>query len=193
MNYEAEFEIIDLILASDFETRGVDAFSLCVLKMERQIRRLFTHLIYQCPDFIAGDIPELIRVLSGNKKIYFRHFIAGIDSLYPKSVSDIYGATYQTSLGHVENALGVRNKVFHGQLTGNGLSREQLLAMVSNIRCWSSTLATSFMSEYGYDGFARDSFQKSKRPEAFKGIPWPFSSVQEYEGYLSELSKFKKA
>jgi hypothetical protein len=69
MNYEAEFAIVDLILASDFETRGVDAFSLCVLKMERQMRRLFTHLVYQCPDFNAGDVPELIKVLSGNKKI----------------------------------------------------------------------------------------------------------------------------
>jgi hypothetical protein len=193
MNYEAEFEIVDLILASDFETRGVDAFSLCVLKMERQMRRLFTHLIYQCPDFNAGDVPELIKVLSDNKKIYFRHFIAGIDSIYPKPVSDVYGATYQDSLGHIDKALGVRNKVFHGQLTGNGLSREQLLAMVSNIRCWSSTLATSFLWEYGYDGFARNSFQKSKRPETFKEITWPFSSTQEYEGYLGELSKCKKA
>ena len=193
MNYEAEFAIVDLILASDFETRGVDAFSLCVLKMERQMRRLFTHLVYQCPDFNAGDVPELIKVLSDNKKIYFRHFIAGIDSIYSKTVSDIYGATYQDSLRNVEEALSVRNKVFHGQLTGNGLSREELLAMVLNIRCWCSTLAASFLSEYGYDGFARDSFQKSKHQEVFKEISWPFSGTQEYESYLGELSKCKKA
>jgi hypothetical protein len=48
---EAEFATVDLIIRSNAETRGVDAFALALLKAERQIRRLFIHLVYQFPCF----------------------------------------------------------------------------------------------------------------------------------------------
>jgi len=46
MDFDQEFGVVDLVLNSQFETRGVDAFTLSLVKVERQIRRIFTHLIY---------------------------------------------------------------------------------------------------------------------------------------------------
>ncbi len=55
-NYKQEFEIINLILSSDHETREVDAFTLSIVKMERQIRRIFTFLVFQNKCFEDHDI-----------------------------------------------------------------------------------------------------------------------------------------
>jgi hypothetical protein len=189
MNYETEFKVVELILASDLETRGADAFSLSILKMERQIRRIFTHLIYQCPEMDGSEIWPLINALADNKKIYFRHFIEGINSIYPKTVEEIYGNNYQETKSKIDSALNIRNKLFHGQLTGENLSRGDLIEIICHIGCWCSALANAFQHEIGYDGFARDSYQKSSKPEMFKDIRWPFTDIEEYSDFLVELQK----
>jgi hypothetical protein len=187
MNFETEFKVVDLILGSEFETRGVDAFSLSILKMERQIRRIFTHIVFQHHSFKDSDIQTLIDKLAGNKKIQFKHFIPAINLLYPKTVEAIYGENYSDSKNRIDAAEEIRNKIFHGQPTGMGLARHELIEVVFNIRCWCTNLATSFNQEIGYDGFARDSYQKSALPEAFKYITWPFNSVDEYSMFLGKV------
>ena len=124
MNYEIEFEVVDLILNSDFETRGVDAFSLSLLKMERQMRRIFTHLVFQAPEMNEENISVLISTLADKRNIYFKHFILGINEIYFKEVRDICGEKFQEKWQKIDSALEIRNKIFHGQLTGNNLSRD---------------------------------------------------------------------
>jgi hypothetical protein len=51
MSFQGEFQTVELIERSDAETRGVDAFALSLLKAERQLRRLFTYLVFQYPCF----------------------------------------------------------------------------------------------------------------------------------------------
>jgi len=53
-----------------------------------------------------------------------------------------------------------RNKIFHGQITANGLNREDLIKRVNHIRKWCESLGDRLKSEIGYDGFS-DSFHKS--------------------------------
>ena len=69
MNYSKEFQTVDLIVGSSGETRGVDAFALSLIKAERQIRRLFTHLIYQLPCFDTADIPSLRKTLWEKRRV----------------------------------------------------------------------------------------------------------------------------
>ena len=187
MNFETEFKVVDLLLSSEFETRGVDAFSLSILKMERQIRRIFTHIVYQHNSFRNEDIQKLIDTLAGNKKIQFKHFIPAINLLYPKTVEAIYGENYSDSKNRIDAAEEIRNKIFHGQPTGMNLTRHELIEIVINIRCWCTNLATSFNQEIGYDGFVRDSYQKSTLPEAFKDITWTFNSVDGYSKFLGTV------
>lgn len=47
MNTNHEFDTVGLIVNSTSETRGVDAFALATIKAERQLRKLFTHLVFQ--------------------------------------------------------------------------------------------------------------------------------------------------
>ena len=58
-NIDDEFSTIDTLLASEAQTRGVDAFALALIKAERQMRKLFTYLVFQSPAFSAHDIKAL--------------------------------------------------------------------------------------------------------------------------------------
>jgi hypothetical protein len=76
---EAEFATVDLIIRSNAETRGVDAFALALLKAERQIRRLFIHLVYQFPCFGGERIGRLRDTLWANAMTQeVRHFITEV-------------------------------------------------------------------------------------------------------------------
>lgn len=50
---------VDLAANAGVATSGVDAFALSVIEAERQIRRFFTHIVFQCPAFTPEDVPAL--------------------------------------------------------------------------------------------------------------------------------------
>lgn len=80
MSVEQEFAVVDIVLKSGMRTKTVDAFTLSVVKMERQIRRLFTFLVYQSDAFGRPDVPNLRATLENCTKAYFEGFISGIDA-----------------------------------------------------------------------------------------------------------------
>jgi hypothetical protein len=139
MNHMSEFTTVDAVLATHAETRGVDAFALSVIKAERQIRKLFTHLVFQAPSFGPADVQALRKALADNRDVYFEGFIAGWDALYSRPVSDLVGPEYQRLLARLKGATRHRN-IFHGQLTNSSLSSGDLLGFVADIRGWCSTL-----------------------------------------------------
>lgn len=170
MTVESEFRIVDLITQSQLPTSGVDAFSLSVIKMERQLRKLFTYLIFQSPAFGPGDIGRLREVLGASRNAYYEGFELGINALYRASVEDMVGVVYGELRPALEDARDVRNKVFHGQLTGRCLQREDLAELSASIRRWCFSLGAGAHAEVGYDGFGRNSFRKgpAKIVEGFK-------------------------
>ena len=184
MSYESEFKSVDLLLDSKIETRGVDAFALSVIKAERQVRKIFTHLIYQSPSFQSSDISKLINLLENNKKVYFEGFVKGFNEIYPKSLQDFYGSSYDNDLKELKDAMKIRNKIFHGQLTGKNLSRPDLKNHIDKIRNWCKTLANALKKEFGFDGFMRDSFQKSKVKDKFSALKVNFSTTNEYNDFI---------
>ncbi len=131
MDFKHEFGTVDIILKSDFKTKGVDAFSISLIKVERQIRRIFTFLIFQHKNYKSVDGKELRKVLANNKSMYFKNFINGIDEIYTHDVETIYGKGYKIDFELIKNYTKDRNKIFHGQLTENGLSRKELIERVS--------------------------------------------------------------
>jgi hypothetical protein len=164
MSIDDEFATVDLLLASNAETRGVDAFALALIKAERQMRKLITYLVFQSPRFGAGDIAALRSALS-ERRIYFGHFLAAWDQLYRRPLNEIVGADHDDLRAALDEATDHRNKIFHGQLTTKYLSREDLIAYIAQIRCWCTALAAGAQEEVGYDGFGqpsnRDSFRKA--------------------------------
>lgn len=181
-----EFATVDLILHSGAETRGVDAFALSLIKAERQVRKLFTYLVYQFPVFGPGDVAGLRAALGATRRVYFDGLLAGIDAVYPRSVQALVGVEYGRLRARVGEAIDHRNKIFHGQLTSRALSRQDLKDFVGDIRRWCTSLATGAMAEVGYDGFGRNSFRKSARPDLSRAYRVQFASVADYEAFIRE-------
>ena len=113
----------------DAQTRGVDTFALALIKAERQMRKLFTYLVFQSPAFSAHDIKALRNVLAA-RRLYFRDFISAWDKLYTRPLEEIVGPDCNRLRAVLDEAIEFRNKIFHGQLTTKYLSREDLIAYV---------------------------------------------------------------
>jgi hypothetical protein len=182
-----EFRTVDILVASNAETRAVDAFSLSVIKSERQLRRLFTYLVYQCPAFGSKDIPDLRQALADNGAIYSDGFINGFDEIYSVSIAGLIGEEYESMRLRIDQANRYRNKIFHGQLTPVGLDREALLALVRDIRVWCVTLATVADEEIGYDGFTRNSFRKSSVPDLIQRYRRVIVGLDDYRTLLRRV------
>jgi hypothetical protein len=184
VNVASEFETVYLILSSSAETRGVDAFALSVIKAERQIRKLFTHLVYQFPAFGPLDLAGLRNTLAASRRVYFESFLAGFDALYPRSVEALVGQDYTRLKPRLDEAIDHRNKIFHGQLTSRGLTRQDLEALVADIQAWCTTLATNAFAELGYDGFGWNSLHKSKIPDLAARFKVQFTSLADYADFI---------
>ncbi|NOT65380.1 MAG: hypothetical protein HOP06_05005 [Methylotenera sp.] len=194
MNFKEEFAAVDLILESKLETRGVDAFALSLIKSERQMRRLFTHLVFQSKAFNTADINALKNTLAKNPKVYFKELEIGFNHISKFSTIDLIGEEYTSLNKDLEKSKKYRNKIFHGQLTDQNLSRDDLLKLVKNIRRWCELLATNSLDKIGYDGFIRNSFQKSKGKIYQDILKYEFSSVVDYKVFINTkmVSNLKK-
>jgi len=184
VSVDAEFATVDLIVASQAETRGVDAFALSLIKTEKQLRRLITHLVYQFPAFSSAEIGQLRAVLVKNKKVYADKFIPSFNALYNTNLKTLVGLDYDHLFTRFTEATTHRNKIFHGQLTANWLTREDLLAYVGDMRMWCSKVADGAQRAFNYDGL-RDSFVKSAINDLHTRLRIPMTCVADYEAFIA--------
>jgi hypothetical protein len=182
MDFKSEFQTVDLILGSGADTLGVDAFALSLIKAERQSRKIFSFLVYQSNAFDCSNASELITTLANERGVYFDGVINGIDNLSTISVQNLVGADYNNLIDQLNKAKEHRNKIFHGQLTGENLTRCYLLGVVEQIKKWCQLLSVGAMENFGYDGFGRDSFQKSTKQIQLKTN---LRNVGEYKQFIT--------
>jgi len=186
MSYADEFQTVDLIITSSAETRGVDAFALSLIKAERQMRKLVTCLVFQYPCFTHEHIKSLKDTLGNNRNVYFAGFEQGFDAIYPHPIRELVGERYPELRERIKKAIDYRNKIFHGQLTGECLAREELLEVVVDIRSWCELVARGADDEIGYDGFARNSFQKIGGRELSARFKIQIRDFNEYRQFIAE-------
>lgn len=184
MDFKQGFATVDLILNSSLETRGVDAFILSIIKAEKQMRRIFTFLIFQHNSYTIADFKDLRKALADNKQVYFDGFLKGIDLILPRTLKEIYGEDYDRDILDLQNFTKDRNKIFHGQITANGLTREDLIEKVNHIKKWCETLGNRLRIEIGYDGFS-DSFQKSSVILILKNLD-KFDTIENYKNFIKD-------
>jgi len=187
MEFEDDFATVDLLLSSNFETRGVDAFILSLIKAEKQLRRIFTFLVYQNPTFGIQQYSDLRKTLAANKKIYFTQFIDGINFILPKKLKTIYGNDYDSDLALFIQFTNDRNKIFHGQITSLGLSREDLLFNVDKIKCWCKILGEKMLQEIGFSGFGASYF-KSQLDLNLRNLE-KLDTISKYEAFLISIQR----
>ncbi len=190
MSFKAEFLTVDLLLNSTCQTKGVDAFSISMIKREKQIRKIFTFLIYQNPN-LQKQHKELRYTLEANRNVYFTGFINGIEKMYPVKIRDLIGAEYNNLEISISNATEDRNKIFHGQLTRKGLSTKDLVQAIENIKKWCSLLAESANNEFGYDGFGRISTRVSEK-DIYPKYLIKIDSMEEYREFIKRFMSNEK-
>ncbi|NQZ79958.1 MAG: hypothetical protein HRT52_02965 [Colwellia sp.] len=188
MGYENEFKSVDLLITSDSSTKMVDAFSLSLIKAEKQIRKLFTHLAFQSDNFNSKDSKDMREVLAGFRNVYFDGFIIGINQLSNRTLEEIFGEEYQKAYEKLITATNYRNKIFHGQLTNENLSAQDLNVIVNDIKAWCLQLSKVAKQEFSYCGFARNSFQKSE-DDLNNIINIPFNTIEEYRTFIHEYMR----
>jgi hypothetical protein len=149
------------------------------------MRRLVTYFVYQFPCFGQGDAEQLRDILQKSKKVYFSGLERGFDALYPQSIRDLIGSDYDRLEGRLSDAGRYRNKIFHGQLTSEYLSRQELVGYVCDIRSWCKALASAALTELQYDGLGRNSFRKCTIMDFHKRLKIQFVSASSYEAFIS--------
>lgn len=170
---DQEFETVELILKSDARTRNVDAFCLTWIKLERQLRKLTANILYQATAFPESDVAakELLRAtLLAKNNIKHDHFIGGIRRLTGQSMKEIIGDQHKELRVEVNRAYDFQNKIIHGQQTGQNLDKDQLASTLTKIREWCTILAEQGTARFGYDGFARNSLHKTRKPELVTSV-----------------------
>ncbi|MES4991023.1 hypothetical protein ABVB70_11825 [Agrobacterium radiobacter] len=89
--FESEFKSINLLLDSDCDSRGVDAFCLSWIKLEKQLRKISANLIYQASDIKSADQKRLRDALHRHGSLSHSSFIGSIRHLSGVRVSDLIG------------------------------------------------------------------------------------------------------
>ena len=181
-----EFSIVDHLLASKSRSKGVDAFALSLLKGERHARRVFTFLVFQNSCFAENDSAELRSILARNDRFSFTSALAGIDLISPCSLAEICGDLHKSLLSSLPSITNRRNKIFHGQLTQESLSTEELTVMALILKNWSISLAENGANKLGYDGFSLESFVKNPDPEFRCSLKRQLTSLADYSALIME-------
>ncbi len=184
MGYKDEFSTVELVINSKADTAGVDAFALSLIEAERQLRKLFTYLIYQSPAFSKKDVRPLRGTLAANKHVYFAGIAAGFDKVSPVTLKTLVGSDYERLWKRFPEFEDHRNKIFHGQITTSGLSRSKLLKNVEDIKLWCLKLGNGATQELGYDGFVRNSFRKSSLPNLSTRLRVQIESIDQYASFI---------
>jgi hypothetical protein len=185
--YEAEFATVDLLLRSGYETRGVDAFCLSWIKYERQLRRIVAFLLYQSDQLTSADATALRNAFLDNNGIAHGDMRSAIFRLSGHSTANLLDGEYRRLKTSLDHSYKIRQKLLHGQQSGQSLSRSDLVSRIAGIREWCSRMSASCEREIGYDGFARaGSLRKATRPELAESVAAALSGGS-WEAFVKAL------
>jgi hypothetical protein len=184
-----EFSTVDTLWHSTGQTRRVDALMISWIKYEKQLRRLFCFLLFQHPKIGADTIDEVIAILAENRRLYPETFIKGIAALGVTSVPDLLGQRYVPLWREMARIKTHRNKLVHGQVTGQGIKSPQLERDVLWIVEWVACLATAAEGAFGYDGLRRNTYRVAKSTSKIPVGKYPFATPAELKTWLIDLTK----
>lgn len=184
-----EFETVEALWASQGETRRVDSLILSWTKYEKQLRRIFCFLVYQHPRIDRRNINEVVAVLAANRSLYPTTFEAGISALGVATVKQMMGDEYTRLQPHVTRINQYRNKLIHGQISGQNIQSAQIERDVKYLVAWISSLADGAFTKLGYDGLMRNTYTAAKGAKRVDVAEYPFSSPTEFESWLTLLAK----
>jgi len=189
---DKELVTVEAVRSSGGTTWRVDAFTLMWVKAEKQISRLFCFLVFRSPAVSHANREDYVSIIVTNPKLSFDSLIKCFDALSPTSLKTIVGSEYDEFREHIERMRKYRNKLLHGQFTGQKIKSKQLEEDIGVLRRWVETLACSCACAIGYDGIGRDTFPKAKHPSVQSMQQYPFSDAAEFKRWLACQTKQAK-
>lgn len=185
---KTEFATVEAIWGTSGETRRVDALVLSWVKYEKQLRRLFSFFVFQHPKITASTLDAVIAAFADNRNLYPEKFIFGIKELGVTPLQKLLGSSYSQLWGEIMRIKKYRNKLVHGQLTGQGIKSPQLEQDVIHIVKWISAVAQAADAEFGYDGLRRNTYVAAKASADIHVQNYPFSNPVDFKIWLSKLT-----
>ena len=183
-----EFATVEAIWSSGAETRRVDALLLSWVKYEKQLRRLFSFFVFQHPKITEKSLNAVISAFAANRNLNPETFISGIKALGVTPLPKLLGPNYQQLWLEIMRIKKYRNKIMHGQHTGQSINSAQLERDVLHVINWISALAQAADATFGYDGLKRKTYVAAKSNANLHVQNYPFSSPSELKTWLSTLT-----
>src|ERR1017187_2470199 len=88
-----EFAIVSPVWHCGGETRRIDALVLSWVKYEKQLRRLFSFLVFQHPKVTETTVKDIVSALADHRFLY-PVFMRGIKELGVRDVPHLLGDKY---------------------------------------------------------------------------------------------------
>lgn len=184
---QMEFATVEAIWNTTAETRRVDALLLSWVKYEKQLRRLFSFFVFQHPQITERTLDSVIAAFAANNKVYPETFIAGIHALGITPLPQLLGPSYTGLWAELQRIKRYRNKIMHGQHTGQGIGSSQLERDVVHIVNWISAVASASDTAFGYDGLKRKTYVAAKANSTIHVHNYPFSNSAQLKAWLGTL------
>jgi hypothetical protein len=184
---QQEFATIEALWQSAAETRRVDSLLLSWVKYEKQLRRLFCFLVYQHPKITVTTINSVIGVLAQNNNLYPETFIRGIAALGVQTVPNLIGPNHPQLSTETARIKKYRNKLMHGQATGQSIQSVQLERDVKHLIAWIEALAHGADAAFGYDGLRRKTFREAKANAKIAVAKFPFTTNADFATWLKAI------
>ena len=184
-----EFATVEAIWKSGAKTRRVDALILSWVKYEKQLRRLFSFLVFQHPAITRDKIDDVISVLVKKRDLYPETFVVAIRALGVTSVAELLAPRYEELWKEIRRIKKYRNKLMHGQITGDNIKSPELERDVAILIDWIGSVADAADKKFGYDGLQRNTFIKAKSASRIVIGDYPFNTAAELKAWLSKLSE----
>jgi hypothetical protein len=186
---KVEFATVESLWVSSAQTRRTDSLLLTWVKYEKQLRRLFCFLVFQHSSITEQTIDSVITTLAENRNLNPRTFMAAIKALGVLPISKLLGKDHTHLSRDVARIQKIRNKLMHGQITGQKIRSSQLEKDVMLLINWVSCLADGAETAFGYDGLSRNTFRKAKSVAKINVSKYPFGNVSEFKSWIRTLSK----
>lgn len=183
-----EFATVEALWQCDGTTRRVDALVISWVKYEKQLRRLFSFFIFQHPNITEATLDAVIAAFASNRNLYPETFVSGIKELGVKPIPKLLGDAHAGLWAEIKRIQVYRNKIMHGQHTGQGIKSAQLERDVMHIINWMSALAEASEAEFGYDGLRRGVYRLAKATAKVPVQNYPFGNAKELKTWLSSLT-----
>ena len=187
LRLRAEFATVVAIWDSRGTTRRVDSLLLSWVKYEKQLRRLFSYLVFQHPKISGDAIDQAVHAMADHNKLYPETFVKGIAKLGICTIPKLVGKPHAELVTEIARIKKYRNKLMHGQITGQRVSSPQIEKDVRLLVRWVGVLGDAAHAELGYDGIARNTYSRAQTTSHLNTAGYPFGSASEFKEWINRL------